>query len=105
MESSASTRIRFSKVTHRETKPISALEIGMNVLCEYACSYVLGPHDRATFVGLNEASDRHASAGLSDLYETKLGPDSPAEIRPEEQSEKAKSFRENLWNEIQLKGP
>ena len=28
-----------------------------------------------------------------------------AEIRPEEQSEKAKSCRENLWNEIQLKGP
>ena len=27
-----------------------------------------------------------------------------AEIRPEEQSEKAKSCRENLWNEIQLKG-
>ena len=28
-----------------------------------------------------------------------------AEIRPKEQSEKAESFRENLWNEIQLKGP
>ena len=25
-------------------------------------------------------------------------------IRPEEQSEKAESYRENLWNEIQLKG-
>ena len=28
-----------------------------------------------------------------------------AEIKPEEQSEKAESCRENLWNEIQLKGP
>ena len=28
-----------------------------------------------------------------------------AEIRPEEQSKKAESGRENLWNEIQLKGP
>ena len=28
-----------------------------------------------------------------------------AEMRPEEQSEKAESCRENLWNEIQLKGP
>ena len=28
-----------------------------------------------------------------------------AEIRPEEQSEKAESCRENLWNKIQLKGP
>ena len=28
-----------------------------------------------------------------------------AELRPEEQSEKAESCRENLWNEIQLKGP
>ena len=28
-----------------------------------------------------------------------------AEIRPEEQSEKAESCRENYWNEIQLKWP
>ena len=28
-----------------------------------------------------------------------------AEIRPAEQSEKAESCRENLWNEIQLNGP
>ena len=28
-----------------------------------------------------------------------------AEIRPEQQSEKAESCRENLWNEIHLKGP
>ena len=28
-----------------------------------------------------------------------------AEIRPEEQSEKAESCLENLWNEMQLKGP
>ena len=30
---------------------------------------------------------------------------SKAEIRPEEQSEKAESCRENLWNKLQLKGP
>ena len=28
-----------------------------------------------------------------------------SEIRPEEQSEKAESCQENLWNEIQLKEP
>ena len=28
-----------------------------------------------------------------------------AEIRPEEQSEKTESCKDNLWNEIQLKGP
>ena len=28
-----------------------------------------------------------------------------AEVRPEEQSQKTESRRENLWNEIQLKGP
>ena len=33
------------------------------------------------------------------------GPMTKAEIRPEEQSEKTDSCRENLWNEIQLKGP
>ena len=27
------------------------------------------------------------------------------DIRPEEQSEKVKSRRENLWTKIQLKGP
>ena len=26
-------------------------------------------------------------------------------MRPEEQCEKAESYRENSWNEIQLKGP
>ena len=30
---------------------------------------------------------------------------SKAEIRPEEQRLKEESCRENLWNEIQLKGP
>ena len=30
---------------------------------------------------------------------------SEAQIRPEEQNEKAESCREYLWNEIQLKGP
>ena len=29
---------------------------------------------------------------------------SKAEIRPEERSEKAESYGQNLWNEIQLKG-
>ena len=28
-----------------------------------------------------------------------------AEIRPKEESAKAESCRENLWNEIRLKGP
>ena len=28
-----------------------------------------------------------------------------AEIRPEEESDKAESCRENVWNEIQVKGP
>ena len=27
-----------------------------------------------------------------------------AELRPEEESEKAESCRENLWNKMQLKG-
>ena len=47
---------------------------------------------------------------MSGLRETfmkryKVEGTSKAEIRPEEQSEKAKSCRENSWNEIQLKGP
>ena len=34
-----------------------------------------------------------------------VGRTNEAEIRPEEQSEKTESCPENLWNEIQLKGP
>ena len=30
---------------------------------------------------------------------------SKADIKAEEQGQKTESFRENLWNEIQLKGP
>ena len=35
----------------------------------------------------------------------KLKGPNKAEIRPEEQSEKTESCQENIWNEIQLKGP
>ena len=45
--------------------------------------------------GLKETSIKRYTAAMT--YET--------EIRPEEQSEKAESCRENLWNEIQFKGP
>ena len=45
--------------------------------------------------GLKETSIKRYIAERT--YET--------EIRPEEQSEKTESCRENLWNEIQLKGP
>ena len=39
------------------------------------------------------------------LKKKKIEKTGKAEIRPEERSEKGKSYRENLWNEIQLKGP
>ena len=39
---------------------------------------------------------------LKEMYITERT--NKAEIRLEEQSEKAESCRENLWNEIQLKG-
>ena len=47
---------------------------------------------------------------ISGLKETfikryKVKRTSKAEIRPEEQSEKTESCRDNLWSEIQLKGP
>ena len=45
--------------------------------------------------GLNETFIKRYIAERT--YET--------EIRPEEQSEKTESCRENLWNETQLKGP
>ena len=46
-------------------------------------------------------------SGLRETFTQRyiVGRTSKAEIRPEEQSEKAKSCRENSWNEIQLKGP
>ena len=44
--------------------------------------------------------------GLRETFVKRYIPDrtDEAETRPEEQSEKAESCRENLWNEIQLKG-
>ena len=46
-------------------------------------------------------------SGLSDIFGKRyiVVRANKAEIRPEEHSEKAASCRENLWNEIQLKGP
>ena len=45
-------------------------------------------------------------SGLKETFVTKYIVDrtNEAETGPEEQSEKAESCRENLWNEIQLKG-
>ena len=40
---------------------------------------------------------------LKEMYITERT--NKAEIRLEEQSEKAESCRENLWTEMQLKGP
>ena len=34
-----------------------------------------------------------------------IRPEEQTEMKPEEQSQKTESCRENLWNEIQLKGP
>ena len=47
------------------------------------------------------------TSGLKETFITRYVVErtSKAEIRPEEQSEKTESCRENLWNEIQLKGP
>ena len=39
------------------------------------------------------------------IRDTQLKEPVKLEMRPEEQSEKTESCRENLWNEIQLKGP
>ena len=38
-------------------------------------------------------------------YKAEIQLKGPTKIRPDEQSEKAESCRENLGNEIQLKGP
>ena len=46
-------------------------------------------------------------SGLKETFEERyiVERTNRAEIRPEEQSEKSESCREDLWNEIQLKGP
>ena len=46
-------------------------------------------------------------SGLKETFTKRLITErtNKAEGRPEEQSEKAESCQENLWNEIQLKGP
>ena len=55
--------------------------------------FFLSPQE--TIAGLGETfMKRHTAEG-----------NNMAEIRQEEQSEKTESCRENLWNEIPLKGP
>ena len=46
-------------------------------------------------------------SGLKDIFIKRyiVERTNKAEMRPEEQSEKVDSCRENLWNEIELKGP
>ena len=52
------------------------------------------PHCRGNILGRKETFKRRYIGERTNK----------AEIRPEEQSEKAESHRGNLWNEIQLKG-
>ena len=44
-------------------------------------------------------------SGLRETFTDIVERTNKAEMRPEEQSEKAESCREILWNEMQLKGP
>ena len=48
-----------------------------------------------------------SEAGLKETFIMRytLERTNKTEIRPEEQSEKTESSQENLWNEIQFKGP
>ena len=55
------------------------------------------------------SQQQRITSGLSGLKETFIKTyiverTNEKEIRPEEQSEKAESCRNNLWNEIKLKG-
>ena len=46
-------------------------------------------------------------SGLGEIFTQRYAVErtNKAEIRPEEESEKAESFWEKLWKEIQVKGP
>ena len=44
-------------------------------------------------------------SGLREIKRYIVERTNKAETRPEEQSEKVEDCQENLWNEIQLKGP
>ena len=56
---------------------------------------------------LNLSKPQRIISGLKETF-IKRSPvegSNKAEVRPEEESEKTESCRENLWNKIQLKGP
>ena len=57
--------------------------------------------------GLRETfRERYIFKGPIDFHnEINIQRTNKAEIRPEKQSKKAEGWWENLWNEIQLKGP
>ena len=44
-------------------------------------------------------------SGLKETFIKRYVVERTNKVRPEERSEKAESCRENLWNEMQLKGP
>ena len=56
------------------------------------------------FVAQSATKDYIRAEVIIYIYIYKVERPNKAEIRPEEQSEKAKSCRENLWNEKELKG-
>ena len=56
---------------------------------------------------INPSQPQRINSGLRKTFvkRYKVERTNKAELRPEGQSKKAESCRENLWNEVQLKGP
>ena len=57
--------------------------------------------------GFKTSQPQRIISGLKETFVKKhvVNMTNKAEIRPEEQIEKAECCKENLWNKIQLKGP
>ena len=70
-------------------------------------SFMLAGYMQLVSWCFNPSQPQRVTSGLKGTFIKRYTVEktSKAEIRPEEKSEKAESCCENLWNEIQLKGP
>ena len=76
---------------------------------DYGWRNMLLPTDKLVRCRFKPSQPQRIISGLKETFIKRyiclVGRTNKAEIRPEEQSAKGESCRENFWNEIQLKGP
>ena len=84
-----------------------SLSLSVSVCPSLSLSVCLSPSPCVASWCFKPSQPQRITSGLKETFKKRYIVEriSKAEIRPGEQSEKAESCWENLWNEIQLEGP